>query len=315
MGEVADGVSTRLPRFRRAPVPPAFRLTAGDLDIIRQIARYRLIRSTDIATLVGRSPDRTNDRLKFLFHAGYLDRPRAQLDRFPADGTGRMVYGLADLGARLLRDRDGVVIPNPELSRKNRRARRPFIEHQAEIANFQAALHSAVREQPDLALIDELALRAEAPRQLSSRAPFAFHARLSDRGIVREAPAVPDLAFGLGLPKGARRNFVAEIDRGTMPVRRSDPRQTSFERKMRVYLAAHGTRFHERQFGWKNFRVLVVTTTADRIRNMHQALRNLRLSRGCSAALFLFTTFQELQAVSPLTVQWRDGTGGGVSLL
>ena len=50
---------------------------------------------------------------------------------------------------------------------------------------------------------------------------------------------VPDVVFGLQPAKADRRNFMVEIDRGTMPVRRSDPEQTSFEGKMRVYLAAH----------------------------------------------------------------------------
>jgi hypothetical protein len=36
--------------------------------------------------------------------------------------------------------------------------------------------------------------------------------------------------------------------------------QTSFERKMRAYLAAHAAKQHERHFGWKTFRVLTVTT-------------------------------------------------------
>jgi hypothetical protein len=49
---------------------------------------------------------------------------------------------------------------------------------------------------------------------------------------------VPDLVFALDLADGSRRNFIVEIDRGTMPILRSDPDQTSFARKMRVYLAA-----------------------------------------------------------------------------
>src|SRR6202451_4578306 len=149
--DVAAGVrTTRLPRFRRASEPPAFRLTDDDVEIVRQVARHRLIRSTHIAALVGRSLDRTNDRLRLLFHAGDVDRPRAQLDRFPTDGTAPMVYALADRGARLLRERDGIAFPNPELSRKNREAGRPFIEHQVEIVNFQVALQRAVAQRSDV---------------------------------------------------------------------------------------------------------------------------------------------------------------------
>src|ERR1700704_3954792 len=77
----------RRPRFRRASKPPPFRLTDDDLEIVRVVARHRLIRSTHIAALVGRSLDRTNDRLMRLFHAGYIDQPHAQLDRFPSSGS------------------------------------------------------------------------------------------------------------------------------------------------------------------------------------------------------------------------------------
>src|SRR5712691_5072166 len=101
----------RRPRFRRASEPPAFRLTDDDVDIVRQVARFRFIRSTRIAALVGRSVDRTNGRLLRLFHAGYIDRPRAQLDRFPTEGSAPITYALADRGARLLRERDGIVTP------------------------------------------------------------------------------------------------------------------------------------------------------------------------------------------------------------
>src|SRR6202795_1684198 len=110
----------RRPRFRRASEPPAFRLTDDDVVIIRQLARHRFLRSTHIAALVGRSLDRTNDRLKGLFHHGYVDRPRAQLDYYPTSGSAPMVYALADRGARLLIHHDGIEFANVEWSRKNR---------------------------------------------------------------------------------------------------------------------------------------------------------------------------------------------------
>src|ERR1700716_1988892 len=102
------GRPVRRPRFRRAAEPPPFRLTEDDVEIVRIVARHRMIRSTHIAALVGRSLDRTNDRLMRLFHAGYIDRPRAQLDRFPTSCTAPMVYALADRGARLLCNREGI---------------------------------------------------------------------------------------------------------------------------------------------------------------------------------------------------------------
>jgi hypothetical protein len=99
------------------------------VEIVRLIARHRFLRSTHVAALVGRSIDRTNDRLLRLFHAGYIDRPRAQLDYYPTSGSAPLVYALADQGARLLAEHDGVALANVEWSRKNRTAGRPFIAH------------------------------------------------------------------------------------------------------------------------------------------------------------------------------------------
>src|SRR5437764_8878994 len=86
--------ANRRPRFRRASEPPAFRLTDDDAAMVRLLARHRFLRSTHIAALVGRSLNRTNDRLSKLFHAGYIDRPRAQLDYYPTAGSAPIAYAL-----------------------------------------------------------------------------------------------------------------------------------------------------------------------------------------------------------------------------
>src|SRR5438105_9195673 len=164
MDIAAVGAQTRRPRFRRAAEPPPFRLTDDDVDIVRVVARHPRIRSTHIAALVGRSLDRTNDRLMRLFHAGYLDRPRAQLDRFPTSGSSHYIYALADRGVRLLREEDGVEFRNTEWSRKNREAGRPFIEHQIEIVNFQVALQRSVRERSDIRLVSAEQMPGAAPQ-------------------------------------------------------------------------------------------------------------------------------------------------------
>jgi hypothetical protein len=214
---------TRRPRFRRASEPPAFRLTDDDVAIVRQLARHRFLRSTHIAALVARSLDRTNDRLSRLFHAGYLDRPHAQLDRFPSGGSSHFVYALADRGARLLIECDGIEFANVEWSRKNRLAGRPFIEHQLEIMDFYVGLQCAARDCADVQLIHPDQMVATfADQRIAARNPFALRATLSHRGVMQEIGLMPDLVFGLALTDGSRRQFMVEIDRGTMPVVRSD---------------------------------------------------------------------------------------------
>ena len=293
MDVVAVERSIRLPRFRRASEPPAFRLTDDDVEIVRQVARHRLLRSTHIAALIGRSIDRINDRLKLLFTPA-ISTGRAQRDRFPTSGSAPFVYALADRGARLLRERDGGALPSIEWGRKNREAGRPFIEHQ--IVNFQVALQRAVAQRHDVRLISEEDMNTAASRRQTpaSRAPFALRANLSHRGQMYQVSVIPDLVFGLQLADGSRRNFMVEIDRGTMPVSRSDPDRTSFDRKMRVYLSAHAATQHERQFGWKNFRVLTITTDRRRMSSMMEASRQLRITHSPGPALFLFATFGDL---------------------
>jgi hypothetical protein len=309
-------ITTRRPRFRRASEPPAFRLTDDDVVIVRQLARHRFLRSTHIAALVGRSLDRTNDRLSRLFHAGYIDRPRAQLDYYPTAGSAPMAYALADRGARLLIERDGIDFANVEWSRKNRRAGRPFIEHQLEIVDFYIALQRATARHADLRLIHPDEIVASFPGQsFSDRNPFALRVRLSQRGTMHEIGVAPDLVFGLRFADGSRRCFMVEIDRGTMPIARSDISQTSLERKMRAYLTAHAAKQHERQFGWKTFRVLIVATDEYRVHSSIEELRNLRVAGSPGPSLFFFATRPELCGTNPLSHTWQDGNGRDARLI
>jgi hypothetical protein len=303
----------RLPRFRRVPAPPAFRLTDDDLEIIRHIGRHRFLRSTHIAALVGRSLDRTNDRLSLLYHAGYLDRPRAQLDRFPTDGSSHLVYALADRGVRFLVGADGHRFSTIESSRRNREAGRPFIEHHLEIADFQVALRRAARDRTDVSLIDPDEMAAGMPGHARMTGnPFSLKVKVKvkvrHRGAMHDVGLVSDLLFGLALSPNTRRFFMAEIDRGTMPVTRSDFTQSSVEKKMRAYLAAYAGK-QQRRFGWKSFRVLIVTTDEHRMHSMIAAARKLHVPGSIGPSLFFFATREELRASDPLAHTWHDGLG------
>jgi hypothetical protein len=316
MFDTTDTKRARRPRFRRASEPPAFRLIDDDVGIVRLLARYRFLRSTHIAALVGRSLDRTNDRLLRLFHAGYVDRPRAQLDHYPTAGSAPMVYALADLGAHLLRERDHTQFTNVELSRRNREAGRPFIEHQLEIGDFQVALERAVRDRRDIRLIHSDELIAALPEQTrAKRNPFAMRVSVSHNGKGQEIGLIPDLVFGIRFPDGSRRCFMVEIDRATMPISRSDFRQTSIERKMLAYLTAHTIKQHESQFGWKTFRVLTVTTDHHRARSMIEVLGQLHVPQCPGPALFLFALHDELHASDPFAYTWHDGASREVRLI
>src|SRR5262249_34248488 len=74
--------SLRRQRFVRSGAKP-LRLTADDVAVIEHLARHRFLRSTHLMQLFPhRAPKKLIERLGELYHAGYIDRPRAQIDYY-----------------------------------------------------------------------------------------------------------------------------------------------------------------------------------------------------------------------------------------
>src|SRR5882762_8989594 len=96
--------SLRLPRFKRAPTVAPIQLTERDREIVRLVHRHRFLRSSHIIALVGDSAQHLLRRLQLLFHHGFLERPRAQLDYFRTGGSRLMAYGLGNKGAKFLKE-------------------------------------------------------------------------------------------------------------------------------------------------------------------------------------------------------------------
>jgi hypothetical protein len=145
--------------------------------------------------------------------------------------------------------------------------------------------------------------------------PLAWRVNVSANGKSEEVGLIPDLIFGLRFADGSRRCFMVEIDRGTMPISRSDLRQTSFERKMRAYLSAYAAKKHEYQFGWKTFRVLTVTTDQQRTRSLKEALRQLHVQESPGPKLFYFALRDEFRDSDPISHIWLDGAGQAARLI
>ena len=276
---MTHGVKTQgsyRPRRKRSGTPPPFQLTSRDLDILRAVARYRFLHSGHIRRLIDGSEKNIANRLKALFEHAYLDRPECQYDFYrPGGGSSLAVYALADKGARLLAQRDGLVFgEHVSWAHKNRQVGRPFLEHTLAIADFAIALSVDVAANPDLDLLDGATLLARLPAATRDLAkPWRLSVPVMFQSARHTIGVEPDYAFSLGVPAAGRRgNFLVEIDRGTMPIERSDLRQTSIMRKVLAYNAVWQSKLHTSAFGWRNFRVLFVTSSSERADNMKQAL-------------------------------------------
>lgn len=73
---------TRLPRFNRSPEIPSLRLTIRDGEILKCLQRHKILRSDHIVALCTGSRQQVLRRLQRLFHHGYLERPRCQIDYY-----------------------------------------------------------------------------------------------------------------------------------------------------------------------------------------------------------------------------------------
>ena len=193
-------------------------------------------------------------------------------------------------------------------------AGRRFVDHTLSIADVHVALTLACRHHPAVELVTADRLWSKLPETTRMRkSPWLVSAKVPLAGQVHDLAVVPDLVFGLRLYDDSRRCFLVECDRGTMPITRRDIAQTSIERKLLVYDAAWRSKHHERQFGWRNFRVLVVTSDAARADGIRRAVANLNRGRG--SELFLVTHAAALSSADVLTAPWRDGKGRTVALV
>ena len=297
----------RKPRFQRTSEIAPIQLTERDRKIVRCVFRHRFLRSWQIAALVGGSKQAVLRRLQLLYHHGFLERPRSQIEYFQPGGSRAFAYGLADRGAELLR-----LIENPspralEWSAKNRAVKSLFFEHSLLVSDVMVSLELACRQHGGVRFLksDELPLPAATRSRLE---PFRW--KVSLNGGTRLG-VVPDCVFGLEFadqpPDRNRAYFFLEADRGTMPVTRNGLHHSSFHRKLLAYEATWLQELHRKHFGFHRFRVLTVTTSTERLSHIVEACRQLDRGQG----LFLFTDLNSLLAgPDPLALPWQAARVG-----
>lgn len=233
---MTDKPQARLPRFKRDPERTgAFQVTQRDIEILRHVAEHRFIRSEWIIKLVGGSKQQLIRRLNLLFHHGYLDRPRCQLDYYHEGGSKSLVYGLASRGAgRLRRDLD-MPFERMDWTTRNKGVGRLFLEHTLMVSDFMAALEIDCQNCPDVRLLYAHDLPKPKGRE-NSREPFRWSVDLPGK---RRIKVVPDKVFALEVthPGGhiERTHYFLEADRSTMPLERRNPHLSCVMRKFQAY--------------------------------------------------------------------------------
>lgn len=295
-------VHLRLPKFKRVTPVAALELTARDHEILRFVHRHRFLRSNQIVSLLGAKPQPLLRRLQRLYHHGYLERPRSQLDYYQKGGSRPIVYGLGNKGGTLLKQELGESFRQLSWGEKNRAVGRIFLEHALLVSEVMVALELACRKS-GVRLLSEIELALP-----STRRPLHWRVQLDSR---RQLGVVPDRVLALEYEdqdsNPARAYFILEADRGTMPVKRHNLAQTSFYRKLLAYEATWSQDIHRRRFGFHRFRVLAVTSSTARVESLVEACSELKRGHG----LFLFAHRSVLEHPDILFAPiWQSGRGG-----
>lgn len=238
-------------------------------------------------------------RLQRLYHHGYLERPRCQLDYYQS-GSRRMAYGLGNKGAAWVK-RDRSLAFGQVAWKRKKHVGRLFLEHALLISDIMVAVELACRQHTDVRLLSVADLHIPKMRE-----PFQWQVNI---GV--KCGVIPDRVFGLEY-KGQRCWYFLEADRATMPITRGDLHQTSVYRKLLSYETTWTRNIHRRDFGIQRFRVLAVTTKPERVQGMIEACRKLDKGRG----LFLFTDTRTLEEWPDLfLLPWQTAHGGETTCL
>ena len=239
--------------------PKGLRLELGprDFAIFRLLQRYRYLPSNYIHAFVGgRSLARFKERLRDLYHEGLIDRPAEQW-QFANARSQPAVY---EAGTRMRRLLSDVGSPQDEVrTYLGAGAHRQFL-HSLWICRALACFELGVLAEKGLGWIPWCEIRDRVPGGEAARST-AF------RLPTRHGCVIPDGIFGLrytgdGAP--AYRFLALEIDRGTMPVRRSDPTQSSLLRKVQDYRQILAGETFKTSLGIPNLLVLTLTFAPSR---------------------------------------------------
>ena len=293
-------------------MPAPLQLTARDRKVLQLVHHHRFLRSSHLVAFMADSSQQLIRRLQLLYHHGFLERPRAQLDYYHQGGSHHMVYGIGNKGAALLKREIGVLFNPVRWGEKNRSVGRVYLDHALLVSDVMVAVELACREHGRIRLIaqDQLLVPGENPQGHPS---FRWNVNLNNN---LKLGVIPDRAFALEYedPGGNtdRAFFFLEADRGTMPVMRTNLSQTSFYRKLLAYEATWSQSIHRNRFGFHRFRVLTVTTSPERVRSIVEACSTLKTGHG----LFLFADRTILEKPNGMLSRiWKTARQGGLASL
>jgi hypothetical protein len=235
------------------------RLTKRDVQIVLTVSTYRLISSAQIEALLFQSDkprgrqSSCQRRLQLLYHHGYLDRLRMPV--ILGEGRFPHVYVLDHAGATLVAATLGVDRATIAWRPHHNLLESPFIFHSLAINDLRVVI-TLLAQGNHFELIEWI----DEPSFRSAKDQVPF--RMRGAAVVRN---YPDGYLELTLPyQKQSAHFFIEVDQGTMSLAR-------WKEKVQAYAEFRARGLSEHHYGTRNFRVLTVTTTSQRLANLKRA--------------------------------------------
>lgn len=276
--------------MHRTPTGKALAITPRDIKIFQYLASYRYLRSTYLHAFVGgESETRFKERLGDLFHEGFIDRPEKQWEYADARHAP-VVHEAGKRGMLVLAERNAA--PTESRTFLGHTAHRQYA-HSLAICECIASVELAAREVSGLRFIPWGEVLARAPAGTRAiQTPFRLP-------LGAGTSVVPDGFFGLeyrNAGKTGYRFFALEIDRGTMPLSRTNGNQTSYLAKLAAYRSLIREQVHKTHLGVSKLFVLTVTSSERRLREMIAHFD----SSSAEGPLFLFKAVDQSGWRTPL---------------
>lgn len=262
--------------FERQPTGTLI-ITERDLEALSRLDELRLMNSHQLRSLFGKEFAR--DRLKRLYHHGYIDRVDAQrrVRLLKGGGSEPLILALTNKGAKLLRVHRRLLNDRRDWSERNRLLKPGSLAHPLAVSEVAVAFEKMAEASESFSL-------HRRPHRPSLLAPG------------REAPLIPDLVHELIYSDGHKVVLFIEVDCGTEPNRRH-PKSAlqSLRSKFEGYLAYTRSGLVELEFGTKACRILTVVTGGKRkVENVARVVHDL--CGGVGVDRFLFATMNDLQS-------------------
>ena len=214
---------------------------------------------------------------------------------------------------------------------KNRQIRGRSIQHALSTTRFMIELEIAARARGNSSLLhaDQVFALSPSVKAVQPGARLTLRAPVNWYGHHGEEGTAPDQLFGLHYqdkPEGRNRQFIMlEIDQGTETIEPNERRirsksffrDTSILRKFVIYANAFKQKTHQEQFGFRAFRVLIVTTNRARAEMMQATYRKFlaKEPNGVNPGVFLFTDWESWSNQTGSERVVENGVGQAVQII